>query len=54
MILAPIPDEPPNPDCPACDGEGVPQSKAHLILADDYSNKACPECWKDEEANDRT
>jgi len=48
-VLAPIPDEFPNPDCEKCGGEGVPQSFAHRILADDYSNKACPECWQDED-----
>ena len=45
MILNPIPDEYPNPDCPKCQGDGVPQSIAHSFLADDYSNIACDECW---------
>lgn len=48
-VLAPIPDEPPDPDCPKCGGEGVPQSRAHRILGDEASNKACPQCWHNEE-----
>lgn len=46
MILDPIPDEEPDPDCPMCGGEGIPQSPAHAILADDWSNEACPHCWQ--------
>lgn len=44
--LDPIPEEYPDPDCPSCGGEGVPQSLAHRFLAEDYSNTACPKCWK--------
>jgi len=49
MILDPIPDEPPNPDCQKCGGDGIPQSPAHRILADEFSNMACPECWSEEQ-----
>lgn len=52
MILNPIPDEPPNPDCPSCGGEGVPQSLTHQVLADEFSNMACLDCWADEEKDD--
>ena len=51
-VLSPIPDEAPNPDCPYCGGEGIPQSPAHRILAEDFSNKACPHCWENEESAD--
>lgn len=52
-VLSPIPDEMPNPDCSHCHGYGVPQSHAHQILADEYSDKACPHCWEDEEDIDQ-
>jgi len=45
-ILDPIPDEPPEPDCDACGGEGVAQSFAHQILADERSNRECAFCWE--------
>ena len=48
-VLLPIPNEPPDPDCPNCGGEGVPQSYAHRILADEWSNMACTLCWQNEE-----
>ena len=48
-VLDPIPDTPPDPDCPACFGEGKPRSLQYRILADEASNEACPECWKEED-----
>lgn len=47
-VLNPIPDEMPDPDCGACGGEGRPQSPAHKLLADEWSNEACPDCWQKE------
>lgn len=47
-VLDVIPDECPDPDCVNCGGEGVPQSLAHRILANERSNKACPKCWEGE------
>lgn len=52
MILNPVPDVSPDPDCQHCGGEGVPQSTAHRFLADDFSNKACPQCWANEQEDD--
>jgi hypothetical protein len=52
LILNPISDTSPNPDCPHCGGEGVPQSLAHRFLADEFSNNACPHCWEDEDDED--
>ena len=43
--LAILPNSDPDPDCGVCFGEGQPQSIAHQILADDWSNEACPHCW---------
>lgn len=52
MILCPLPDNPPNPDCPNCGGDGVPPTNAHRILAAEWSYQACPECWDDDEADE--
>lgn len=46
--LSPIPDEFPDPDCPKCGGDGIPQSRLHAIIGDEASNMACPYCWPDE------
>lgn len=51
MILSPVPDVSPDPDCPHCGGEGVSQSLSHAILADEFSNKACPHCWAEDEGD---
>ena len=48
-VLNPISEEYPDPDCPYCGGDGVPQSLAHAILGDEFSNTACPQCYKDED-----
>jgi len=50
-VLNPIPDEPPNPDCAHCNGQGVPQSRLHAIIAEEWSNAACDYCWKEEETD---
>ena len=47
-VLSPIADNPHDPDCPKCGGEGVPQSMPHRFLAEEWSNMACPACWQDE------
>ena len=47
-VLDVTPDECPDPDCVNCGGEGIPQTPAHRILADERSNKACPKCWAGE------
>jgi hypothetical protein len=52
LILSPVPVLDPDPDCPHCFGEGVPQTPAHRFLADDWSNSACPHCWQNEETDD--
>ncbi len=48
-VFNPIPDEYPDPDCAYCGGDGIPQSKAHQILAEEWSNKACPRCYEQED-----
>ena len=45
VVLNPIPDNYPNPDCAFCGGEGKPQSKSHRVLADEWSNGPCSQCW---------
>ncbi len=47
-VLDVTPDECPDPDCVNWGGEGIPQTPAHRILADERSNKACPKCWAGE------
>lgn len=39
-VLDPIPDTSPDPDCPACLGEGRPRSLQHQILADESALNA--------------
>ena len=51
MILSPVPNVSPDPDCPRCHGDGIPQSEAHSVLADEWSNMACPDCWIDDDLN---
>ena len=45
MILDPVAETSPDPDCGHCCGDGVPQSLQHQFLADESSNMACPHCW---------
>lgn len=43
VILNPVPDKLPNPDCPYCGGEGTP-SFTQRIIGDERSYPACPRC----------